>query len=104
MAATATTLKARFTEFAATADALVTLCLAEATRRTSAAALGARFDDAVMLRAAHLLAISPQGMNARLETSPGANPLLASTYGQELMQLFREACGGPHMVGVGPLA
>lgn len=102
MAVSVASLKERYSEFEPTADALVTRVIAEATRRTSTS-FGASYDDAVMLRAAHLLAISPQGMNARLETKPGDNPLMASTYGQELLQLLRERFGGPHMVGVGPL-
>lgn len=96
-------LKARFTEFSPTADALVARCLEEATRRTSAKVFAARFDDAVMLRAAHLLAVSPQGQTARLDgAAPGS--LASTTYGAELVQLMRECAGGPHMVGAGPLS
>jgi hypothetical protein len=92
--------KERFTEFSPTADALVSRALGEATRRTSAAVFGERFDDAVALRAAHLLAISPQGTTARLEgAAPGS--LESTTYGAELKQLMRECAGGPHMVGAG---
>jgi len=95
-------LKERFPEIVPVDDTVVTRAIGEATRRTSRAALGDRYDDAVTLRAAHLVACSPQGGTARLE---GAVPgkLESTTYGSELLQLFREACGGPHMGGVGPL-
>lgn len=104
MAVTVASLTERYPEIGPTPEAVVTRAIAEATRRTSLAALGDRFDDAVSLRAMHLLAVSPQGLNARLDTKPSDNPLMASTYGQELLALQRETCGGPHMVGAGPLA
>ena len=97
---TAATLKARRTEFAPTADLVVAAAIAEADRRTHASRFGDRRDDAVALLACHLLAASPQGAGlARLEaTDPSA---LASTpYGRDLALLRREACGGPHVVGV----
>ena len=112
MTATAATLRARFPEYAATPDAVVTAALAEATRRTSAAVFSAAdvFDDAVTLRACHLLALSPGGHHARLEgaavTSPSflAADLGRTTYGASLLALMRERAGGPHMLGCGPLA
>lgn len=104
MAVTVASLTERFPEIGPTPEAVVTRAISEATRRTSLAALGARYDDAVALRAMHLLAVSPQGLNARLDTKPSDNPLRASTYGQELLALQREAAGGPHMIGCGPLA
>ena len=95
-------LKARYDELGPVADAVVTSALAEATRRTSSAVYGNRYDEAVSLRAMHLIALSPRGLNARVE---GAKPgsLEVTVYGGELLQLMREAAGGPHMVGVGPL-
>lgn len=104
MAVSVASLTERFPEIGPTPEAVVSRAIAEATLRTSAKAFGDRYDDAVALRAMHLLAISPQGLNARLETKAGDNPLMMSTYGTELLQLMREAAGGPHMVGVGPFA
>lgn len=112
MAHTASTLKARFPEFAPTADAVVTAALAEATLLTSAAVFttGGDFDLAVLYRAAHLLAVSPQGMAMRLEGEPAASPSAAAgdlqrtTYGASLLHHMRARAGGPHMLGCGPLA
>ena len=102
MAVTVASLTERYPEIGPTPEAVVTRAIAEATRRTSAKALGARFDDAVALRAMHLLALSPQGLNARVDGAPPGS-LESTMYGGELKQLLREAAGGPHMVGVGPL-
>ena len=111
MAVTAASLKARFEEFAATADAVVTTNIAAATLRTSARVFNTAeaFDEAVTLRAAHLLSISPGGQTGRLEGVALASPstvaadLGRTTYGATLLALMRERAGGPHMVGVGPL-
>jgi len=96
MAWTATTFKARYTEFDGTADSVVTAALAEATRRT-AAGFGARFDDAVALLAAHLLSVSPGGRQARRESDKGPS----TTYMTELKLLRREVFGGGWSVGQG---
>ena len=103
MAVSVASLKERFTEIGPTPEAVVSRAIAEARRRTSAKAFGDRYDDAVALRAMHLLAISPQGLNARVEGAPPGS-LESTTHGGELKQLMREAAGGPHMIGVGPLA
>lgn len=102
MAVTLASLRERYPEIGPTPDEVVTRAIAEATRRTSVSAYGDRYDDAVALRAMHLLALSPQGLNARVEGAPPGS-LEATMYGGELKQLMREAGGGAHMVGVGPL-
>ena len=112
MAVTAASLKARFNEFAATADDVVTANIAAALARTSARVFSteATFDEAVTLRAAHLLCISPGGTTGRLEGVALASPstiaadLGRTTYGATLLGMMRERAGGPHMVGVGPLS
>jgi hypothetical protein len=99
---TLASLRERYPEIEATPDAVVTRAIGEATRRTHASVFGERRDDAIALRAMHLLAVSPQGINARIE---GAKPgsMESTLYGCELLQIIREACGGAHMTGVGPL-
>jgi hypothetical protein len=109
---TAATLKARFPEFAPVADAVCTANIAAATLRTSALVFttDAAFDEAVLLRAAHLLSISPGGQAARLEGVALASPssvaadLGRTTYGATLLAFMRERAGGAHMLGCGPLA
>lgn len=102
MAVSVGSLRARYDELGPVADAVVASALSEAARRTSATVYGDRYDDALSLRAMHLIALSPRGLNARVE---GAKPgsLEMTVYGGELAGLMREAAGGPHMVGVGPL-
>lgn len=99
MAYTATTFKARFTEFEGTADSVVTAALAEATRRTNATGFAARFDDAVALLAAHLLSVSPGGQQARREDDKGEP---TTTYLATLKALRRECFGGGWSIGQGP--
>lgn len=98
MSWSAATFKERYTEFAPTADAVVTAALAEATRRTNATGFGARFDDAVALLAAHLLAMSPGGQQARRENE--GEP--STTYMASLKLLRRECFGGGWSAGQGP--
>lgn len=101
MAVTADTFKARFAEFAPTADALVSAVIAEAGAELDVNVLGARsIDHAVMLLTAHKLTISPQGTPARLEgTAADADPLTRTTYGTELLDLMRKRAGGPWLIG-----
>lgn len=94
MAWTASTFKTAYPEFEALADALVEAKLAEATRRLDARVFGARADDAVGLQAAHLLALSPFGQHARLESDKGD-----TTYRQELQRMMRASAGGPWTIG-----
>ena len=66
MSVTLASLRERYPEIEATPDAVVTRAIGEATRRTHASVFGERRDDAIALRAMHLLAVSPQGINARI--------------------------------------
>lgn len=100
MALTPTTFKARWTEFAPTSDGLVQSALDEAARRCDARLFGAdRYDDAVSLYAAHLLSVSPQGAQARLEATRDD---AQTTYGQEWQRLAQARCSGPWTVGQRP--
>lgn len=95
---TVASFKARWTEFAPTADHVVQHALDEAVKRTDARLFGDRTDHAVSLLAAHELSISPQGMQARLEAQPDGS----TTYLIELRLLRRERAGGPWTVGQKP--
>lgn len=99
MAETAATFKARRPEFDPIADATVSAALAEATRRTDARVFGDRFDDAVSLRAADLLATGAFGLPARTDPKAATGP---STYAQQLATLVRERAGGAWAAGIGP--
>lgn len=96
MAWTATTFKARWTEFAPTEDARVVAVLTAAARRCAPSVFGADTDEAVGLYAAHLLATSPHGMQARQEGDD------TTTYYAEWARLARQRAGGPWSVGQGP--
>lgn len=94
MAWTPTTFKARWPEFAPTSDAKVQAELDQAARNVDPAYFGEKTDDAVGLLAAHLLAISPHGASARLESDKAQ-----STYGTQYEEMARNACGGAHAIG-----
>jgi hypothetical protein len=91
---TPTTFKARWSEFAPIDDALVQSALDEAAREVDERYFGARTDDAVGLRAAHRVAISPMGQQARLESDKGA-----TTYGALYDEMARSVGGGAHAIG-----
>lgn len=69
----ATTFKARFPEFSEVTDALVTTKLDQASRSMDAVVWGELFDDGQGQKAAHLLALSPEGATAGLRMGGGAN-------------------------------
>ena len=98
MAVTAATMKARWAEFSAVDDSVVTAAIAEATRRTDVRVFGDRFDDAVALRAADLLATGAFGMQARAEPKANEGP---TKYAQQLQTLRRERAGGAWAAGQG---
>ena len=100
MAVTASTFKSRWPEFSALADPDVTAAIAEATRRTDARVMGDRFDDAVSLLAADLLATGAFGQQARQD--PKATQGAVSTYRAQLQTLRRERAGGAWAAGQGP--
>lgn len=100
MTVTAATLKARFTEFAPTDDALVAAVIAEARQELDPAVFGATLDTAVSLLAAHKLALSPAGQPARLEgTAADPSSLDRTTYGADLKRLLRARAGGVWTIG-----
>lgn len=99
MTVTAASLKARWAEFSPTPDAVVDAALAEAVRRTDARVFGDRTDDAVALRACHLLSTGAFGQSARLDVKGGDG---TTTYLAELQRLTRERAGGGWAAGQGP--
>lgn len=68
---------------------MVVAAIAEAVRGVDATIFGDKTDDAVRWYAAHLLAISPFGMQARLVSKEGA-----STYGKRFVELSRSVTTG----------
>lgn len=84
--------RAEYPEFDATADGTVEAKLAAAETRTDRDALGDDADAAQGLLAAHLLALSPHGMQARKDASD------TTTYYAEWQRLARARCGGPRVI------
>lgn len=101
MTVTAASLKARWTEFGPTDDAVVTAAIAEATRRTDVRVFGDRFDDAVALLAADQLSVGAFGQQARLDPKAGDG---TTVYAAALAKLRRERAGGGWSAGQGPTA
>lgn len=105
MAVTPTSLKARWTEFGPTDNAVVQGAIDEAARQCDASVYGASQDDAVTLLACHRLAVSPQGMSSRLEGGDAPLPsstttdLARTTYGAALLNLMRARGGGAWCIG-----
>lgn len=89
MAVSAAQLKARFPEFAKTEDSHVTEAIADAAARTDVNVWGDRYDVAVRQLAAHLLAISPWGQQAKLSAKDGS-----STYLVEYERMVQEVAHG----------
>lgn len=102
-----TAYKAAYPEFAATPDVELQNSLDAAARRcdprlfaaTNVLSLGtvSAVDEAIGLMAAHILAVSPFGMQARLASDDGS-----STYLTRWRQLARQVAGGPWATGRGP--
>lgn len=92
MAVDATDLVTRFPEFTPAVSAnpaMVDAAIAEAARRIDVDVWGTKSDDGTLYLAAHLLAISPFGQNARLQSKAGE-----STYGNEHARMVREVSAG----------
>jgi len=89
MTVTAASLKAAWPEFDSAADALVTSKITQAYLSLSEATWGDLYDDAVTLKACHLLALTPDGRAMRLdpEGHAGQTGLGVTAYGQELDEL-----------------
>ena len=79
----------RFGEFETAADPLVQACLDAAATELNAAEIGAPFDEAHGLLAAHKLAISPYGRAARMLNDDGK-----STYEIEFCAVMARAVPG----------
>lgn len=94
MAVTLASFRVAFPEFGEASDSLVQAKLDEATLALDARVFGVRFDEAVRYRAAHTLALSPFGQNARLVAKDGS-----TTYGTHLDAVTRSCAGGPWVVG-----
>ena len=94
---TAASFKSRWPEFVPIEDARVEAALAEAALETDARVYGRSYDHAVGLLAAHKLAVSPAGQQARLEAKDAS-----TTYEAERRQLGRKRGGGPWVTGYRP--
>lgn len=92
MAIDSTAFLVRFPEFAESDTDLIDAKLAEALGALSSTILGDRFDEAQGYLTAHLLALSPYGMQARLQA---AVPTGETTYWQRYAQIAMEAGAGP---------
>lgn len=79
-----TTFKARFPEFGRLPDPVIQDAINRATLRTNATVMGDQTDEAIGYMAAHLLALSPFGQQARM-SEPGK----MTTYYQHWLDLAR---------------
>jgi hypothetical protein len=80
---------ARFPEFEPAPKAMVEAALSEARRNVDAEVFGDKTDDAIRWKAAHLLAISPFGQQARLISKDGS-----TTYGKYFWELAKSVTPG----------
>jgi len=94
MAVTLASFRAAFPEFEVADAALVQAKLDEAVLALDERVFGVRFDEAVQYFAAHRLAISPFGQNARLVAKDGS-----TTYGEAYAGIQRACAGGGWAVG-----
>lgn len=83
----AATFKTFLPEFRSTGDAQIALVLTEAAKGVDAELFGETYEQAVFYRAAHMLALSPQGQSAKLVATLGG-----TTYQKHYERLCRE-CG-----------
>jgi len=94
---TASTFRAAKPEFSDATDPQVETALADAGAYCNADVFGDQHDQAVGLYAAHLLAISPFGQNARLVNKQGD-----TTYRTQWRRLARVCTPSPQTVGQDP--
>ena len=102
MTVTAASLKAAWPEFDDAADVLVTAKIARAYDSLDETTWGDLYDDAVTLKACHLLALTPDGRAMRLdpEGRAGHYGLGVTSYGQELDELrIAATCGLARVAG-----
>lgn len=93
MAVSSTDFLEMFPEFNRAEPEMIDRALAEAERGVSSTTFGDRVDDAVIWKAAHILASTPWGQNARLMSKDGK-----TVYGQHYRELARECAGGFRVV------
>lgn len=80
---------ARFPEFEPAPVSMIDSAIGEATRNVDSEVWGDKTDDGVRWKAAHLLAISPFGQQARLMSKDGS-----TTYGKHFAKLARSVTPG----------
>lgn len=80
---------ARFPEFEPASKSMIEAALDEAERNVDAELFADKTDDAIRWKAAHLLAISPFGQQARLIAKDGS-----TTYGKQFWALARSVTPG----------
>lgn len=86
MAITAADFRVEYPEFSAAPDALVDAKLSAATHFCDASKWGARYQDGVFLKAAHLIAMSPSGEKMRIAKG-SKETLYSSMFDDMLMAL-----------------
>jgi hypothetical protein len=102
VAVTIASLRAAREEFTNSPDAAVQAAIDDAVTEVDERVFGEKADQAVSLLAAHKLAISPFGTQARLNPkAQGGGPHGATTYGVEYDALVRLCGGGFWVTGVG---
>jgi|GEM_PF-903705 len=101
MAVTPASLRTRRPEFTPTDDAVVQAAIDDAVTEVDERVFGEKADQAVSLLAAHKLAVSPFGQQARIDPK-AAGPGLhgTTTYGVEYDALVRQCGGGFWVTGV----
>jgi len=98
---TPASLRAQRPEFVPVDDAVVQAAIADAVTEVDDRVFGAKTDQAVSLLAAHKLAISPFGTQARLDPkAQGEGGHGTTTYGCEYDTLVEQCGGGFYVVGV----
>lgn len=79
----------RFPEFEPASKAMIETALDEAERNVDAEVFAGKTDDAIRWKAAHLLAISPFGQQARMISKDGS-----TTYGKRFVELAKSMTPG----------
>jgi hypothetical protein len=93
MAVTRTTFLVRFPEFNRASEPLIDAYIEAASLQVDDSVWGDKADLGVELTAAHLLALSPFGQQARMVNKDGS-----TTYGERLSSMQRQVAGGPWLV------
>ena len=80
---------ARFPEFEPATEPMIRSAIAEAINNVDASVFKTKTDEGVRWKAAHLLAISPWGQQARMVSKDGS-----TTYGMQFHKLARSVTPG----------